>query len=143
MPMNGFNVGRDITLNIVGWDGAIMDFSLLTSFDRKQATHHVQVKGIDGIVRHLEIPDGWSGSLDYERQDSKIDTYFAGLEQAYYDGVNIKGATITETIVDSDGSVSQFRYTGVMFKLDDAGAAKGDDTIKEKISWSASRRLKV
>jgi hypothetical protein len=143
MPMNGFNVGRDIVLNLVGWDGAIQDFSLITSFDRKQETKHIQVKGIDGVVRHLEIPDGWNGTFDLERQNDAIDAYFAKLEAAYYDGVNIQAATITETITAPDGSIAQYRYTGVMMKLDDAGAFKGDDTVKEKISWCASKRIKV
>lgn len=143
MPMNNFNVGRDVTLNLVGFDGVIKDFTLLTHFDSKQQANHIQVKGIDGVVRHLMIPDGWDGSLDYERQDDSIDSYFASLEQSYYDGQNIAAATITETIVQPNGSIVQYRFTGVMFKLDDAGGYTGDQTVKMKISWVASRRLKV
>jgi hypothetical protein len=142
MPMNGFNVGRDVTLNIVGFDGSVKSFSLITNFDRRQDTNHIQVKGLDGVVRHLEIPDGWQGTFDVEKQDDAIDAYFATLEQAYYDGQNIAAATITETITNVNGSISQYSYTGVMLKYDDAGGVKGDDTIKPKISWCASRRLK-
>lgn len=143
MPMNGFNVGRDISVQIVGYDGTIKSFALLTGFDSKQNTNKVSIKAMDGIVRFLEIPDGWDGTFEYERQDDTIDSYFANLEAGYYGGQNIQSATITETITQPDGSNVQYRFTGVMFKLDDAGSWKGDQSVKLKLSWCASRRLKV
>lgn len=143
MPMNGFNTGRDVSVQIVGYDGVVHSFALETGFDRKQNTNKVTIKGMDGKIRYLEIPDGWDGSFDYVRQDSQIDDYFAGLEAAYYNGQNIQSSTITETITNPDGSTSQYRYTGVMLKLDDAGKIAGDQDIKQKISWCATRRLKV
>jgi len=41
------------------------------------------------------------------------------------------------------GAVSQFRFEGVVLKLDDAGNWKGDSTVKQKLSFMASRRIKV
>jgi hypothetical protein len=143
MPMNNFNTGRDLTLNIIGYDGQIHSFPLQTGFDAKQLTNKVSIKGLDGIIRYLEIPDGWDGSLTLDRQDSSVDQYFAGLESAYYGGQNIPPSTITETIINPDGSISQFRFTGVMFKYDDAGNWKGDASVPLKISWCASRRIQV
>src|SRR6185312_6111726 len=100
-------------------------------------------KGIDGIVRYLEIPDGWDGTFSYEKQDDQIDAYFAQLEAAYYAGQNIATSMITETITNADQSISQYRYTGVQFKFDDAGTWKGDQAVSQRISWCASRRIKV
>src|SRR5579859_6641768 len=141
--MNSFSVGRDLTLNIIGYNGTIQSFPLLLAFDAKTATRQVAIKGMDGIVRYLELPDGWSGSFSIDRQDSSIDDYFAALESDYYSGLNIQASSITETIQEPDGSVSQYRFVGVMFKFDDAGAWKGDSQVSVKISWCASRRIKV
>jgi len=143
MPVNNFNVGRDVTLQIVGYDGTIQNFTLQTSFDGKQETHQIKVLGMDGTVRFLELPAGWTGSMAFDRQDSSLDVYFANLESGYYSGVNAQAATITETIAEVDGSTTQWRYTGVVFRLDDAGSWKGDSQVNMKMSWSASRRLKV
>jgi hypothetical protein len=143
MPMNGFAVGRDVTVNIIGFDGAIHSFGLGTAFDSKMMTNKVSIKGLDGVIRYLEIPDGWDGTFSYTKQDDLIDAYFAQLEAAYYNGVNIPASSITETIVNPDGSTSQYRFTGVMMKYDDAGAWTGDKDVILKISWCASRRIKV
>lgn len=143
MPVNNFNVGRDMTLQIVGYDGTIQNFSLQTTFASKQETHQIKIMGMDGTVRFLELPAGWSGSAGYDRQNDNLDAYFATLETNYYTGLNVQAATLTETITEVDGSTSQFRYTGVVFKFDDAGTWQGDKQIAQKISWSASRRLKV
>lgn len=142
MPANGYTVGRDVVVDITTPLGPV-NFQVRTGFMKKQETNDIKVKRADGITDYLFLPDGWSGTLDYERQDSQIDDYFAGLEQAYYVGINLGSATITETIQETNGNLSQYRYEGCVFKLDDAGSSGGDETIKQKIGWSASRRKKV
>ncbi|MDR3473339.1 MAG: hypothetical protein P4M09_16895 [Devosia sp.] len=142
MPLNGFSVGKDVVLDIVG-TGGIQNFSLITGFSSKQETTSIQIMGLDGVLRPLELPKGWTGEFDIERQNSVVDDYFAGLESSYYGGVNIQSASITETISEPTGAVTQYRYTGVSLKLTDAGAWKGDASVKQKLSFVAGRRLKV
>lgn len=142
MPINGFTVGRDVSLDIVGASGPVR-FSLITKFTSKQDVKDNRVKGIDGITRPVRFFDGWSGSFDIERQDSTVDDYFSQLEANYYAGLNEASVTITETITEVSGAITQYRYTGVLLKLDDAGDYAGDSTVKQKISFVASRRIKV
>lgn len=142
MPVNGFSVGRDVSLNINTPVG-IQRFSLISGFDAKPEVSTQKVKGLDGLVRNVIFHDGWTGSLDIERQDSTLDDYWAQIEADYFAGFNSGAATITETITEVDGSVSQFRFEGVVLKLDDAGNWKGDSTVKQKLSFMASRRIKV
>lgn len=142
MPMNGFSVGRDLTITIVSPDG-VMDFSLITKFNAKQGIVDEKIKGLDGVTRHLRFPDGWSGDIDLHRQNDFLDAYFARWEQNYYDGVDELPCTIMETIAETDGSISQYRYEGVLFKFDDSGDFEGAKSVKQKVSWLASRRLKV
>lgn len=142
MPMNNFTLGKDYSLTVVTTRGPLT-INLLTSFTAKQLTNEIRVKGLDGVMRPLSIPDGWEGSFDMERQDGVVDAYFADLESAYYNGENILSSYITETVTEPNGGLSQFRFTGVMLRLEDAGAKAGDATVKQRIGWMASRSLKT
>lgn len=143
MPMNNFSLGRDVSLDIAASNGQIVSFNLVTSFDKKQMTNKIKIKGIDGVTRYLEVPDGWEGSIDVTRGDRRLDDYVDQLEADYYAGKNVQAQSITETISEPDGAISQWRYEGVMFRLDDGGKFEGDKEVKQKLSWCASRRRKV
>lgn len=141
-PLNGFSVGRDISLTITT-SGGQQRFGLLTSFKSKQDRTEQKIKGLDGKTRHVRFPDGWSGSFMYDRRNGNLENYIAQQESNYYAGVNEDGATITATIQEPNGSVSQFKYVGVLLSLDDAGEWKGDSTIKQSLSFVASERKKT
>jgi len=142
MPLNSFSVGRDLSLDIIGQQGPLR-FNLITEFQSKPDVTDVKVKGLDGITRHARFPDGWSGSFSIERQDSTLDDYFSQLEANYYAGLNELPVTITETISEVSGSISQYRYMQVLLTLEDAGTWKGDATVKQKVKFVSARRMKV
>lgn len=142
MPINGFSVGKDLTLTVVTGGGPL-NLSLITNFKSKQDTTEQKIKGIDAITRHVRFFEGWSGSFDLERQDHAADDYFDQLEADYYAGVLETEVTITETITEVDGSVSQRRYREVLLKMDDAGEWKGDASVKQTLSFIASRRVRI
>lgn len=142
MPLNGFSVGRDVSLDIVGPTGPLR-FNLITNFSSKQEAKTQMVKGLDGISRPVRFFDGWTGGFSLERQDSTVDDYFAQIEANYYAGLNEASVRIVETITEVSGAVTQYRYEGVLLKLDDAGDKAGDSTVKQKLSFMASRRVKV
>jgi hypothetical protein len=142
MSLNAFSVGRDVTLNVVTPTGPVT-FSLITKFTAKIDTTDKKIKGIDGLTRFLRFFDGWSGSFEIERQNSNADDYFAALEAAYYAGQTENTATITETITEPSGATTQYQYGGVLMKLEDAGEWSGDNTVKQKVSFVASRRIKL
>jgi len=143
MPINSFNVGKDVSLDIVDPNQGVITFTLITGFAAKQRIKEDRISGLDGVIRPLILPDGWEGSLDIERSDSLVDDYFAAVEAAYYNGQSVQSATITETISEASGAVSQYRYTGVMLKFENAGDWKGESSVKLKVGFLASRRLKV
>ncbi|PHV13709.1 hypothetical protein CSQ90_27065 [Janthinobacterium sp. BJB303] len=142
MPLNGYSVGRDLSLDIIGPNGPV-NLNQIVGFTAKPDVTDKKIKGLDGITRHLRFPDGWSGSFDLERQNNVVDDYFSTLEANYYAGLNESPATITETIQEVDGSVSQYRFLQVLLTLEDAGSFKGDDTVHQKVRFVAARRVKV
>lgn len=142
MPANGYSVGRDISLDIIGPNGPLR-FPVRTGFQAQQQTSDLKVRRADGIVDHVILPDGWSGSFDFERTGPQLDNYFAGQEDKYFNGQNLDVVSITETVQEPDGSLSQWRYTRCVLQYADAGAKSGGDTVKQKVNWMASRRIKI
>jgi hypothetical protein len=142
MPNNGFSVSRDLSVSISTTNGALQP-TLVTGFESKQDTTEKKVKGIDGRVRNVVFPDGWSGGFDMERQNSIIDDYFAGWEADYFQGLDVGTGVITQSIAEPDGSQSQYQYTNVSFKYDNAGKWAGDDTVTQRLTWIAERRIKL
>ena len=141
MPINALNVGKDVTLQIVGPFGNYV-FSNIKTFDKKQMTNQLKSHGIDGIPKFAEQPAGWDGTISLDRVNSNVDDAFASLEQAYYNGQDIGTMTITETITETSG-ITQYRYTGVSLRLEEGGSFKGDGLVDQKIGFVASRRTKV
>lgn len=137
-----FSVGKDVTLDIIGPSGPLR-FNILTGFQANPHYKSIDSKGLDGIDRYDDLPAGWSGSLSLDRSDSVVDDFFAQKEANYYSGLSSTAVTITETITEISGAVSQYRYTGVALTLQDAGSKSSDNKIPMKIGFRASRRLKV
>lgn len=142
MPANGFNVGRDNVIDIVTNTGVLRG-KIRTGFSAKQETHSLDVKAMDGSLLFDELPAGWSGMLDLERADSAWDDYFSQREEDYYGGLASPTITITQTVSEISGAVSQYRFTGVALKFDDAGTYAGDKTVPQKVAWKAARRRKI
>jgi hypothetical protein len=141
MPMNNFSVGRDITIAITTPKGELV-LHTLTKFSSKQDVTSNKVKLLDGRIIHQRFPDGWSGTADVERADGTLDDYMAAIEEGYYAGQNELPCSITEIIEEPNGGVSEYQYTGVIFTLANAGDWAGDTTVKQSLSWMASRRIK-
>lgn len=142
MSANDFNIGSDTTISLIV-DGGILRSSILTSFEAKQMTASLDSTGIDGINRFDEVEKGWEGSFDFDRADSIIDDFFAAKEAARYAGVKQPEISITETTTNVDGTVVKYRFNRVALKYDTAGARKGDAKVEAKVSWKASRRVKI
>jgi hypothetical protein len=141
MPMNGYSVGRDVTLVLTLPTGATLPMGKVTKFSSKQDTTNQKIKGLDGITDNLRFFDGWTGSFELERRGPEIDRYFSDAESAFYAGNDEATATLHQTITEPNGSVSQFRFERVLLSYDDAGDAAGDKSISQKVGFVASRRI--
>lgn len=141
MPINGFSVGKDVTLDIIHpLTGGLLTIGNIVSFESRQMTVDRNSHGIDGVNRFLEIPSGWEGSFMLDRENVNFDLFVSILEAAYYQGVATPPATITETITETDGTITQFVYTGAMVKFPELGRWRGDDKVEQRMDFRASKR---
>lgn len=142
MPANAFNVGRDVSLTIFTSTG-IIGTAGLSSFTSAPMTAEIKDVRLNGRMYPAYLPEGWGGSFEFTRIDSSLDDYFASMEDGYYGGQDLPSATITETITELNGSITQYRYTDVAIKFGDAGNKAGNTAIKQKVDFMAGRRRKV
>ena len=144
MPVNNMSIGKDVSVVIITPTGALnIPAAAITSFSVQPVTENESRIGMDGVTRALVVPTAWKGSFDVDRLNSSVEDWWAGVEAAYFAGQNVTSGTITETISNPDGSISQYRYTGVVFDLQDLGNREPTKVIKQKLSFVASRRMKA
>src|SRR5580700_6297777 len=118
MPVNGFSVGKDVSLSLTNPSGTFPTVGI-TSFTAKPMFTDIKSKRLDGQTYFGEIPDGWTGTFKLDRTSPDVDTFFAALEAAYYAGQNTPAGTIQEVILEADGTTTTWQYTGVVLKLED------------------------
>ncbi len=142
MSSNVFSVGRDCQLVVVGPFGRI-DLTHVTGFDSRQITHPIRIDRIDGVQLAAELPKGWEGAFEVERGSSAVDDFIAQTEAAYFAGTVVLPGSLYQYVQESNGSTSTFQYEGVVFKLTQAGAWRGDASVKQRLEFFAAKRKRV
>jgi hypothetical protein len=142
MGLTTFSIGRDTQLVVMGPSGRI-DISHVTGFESRQLTSPVRVSRLDGTQLGAELPKGWEGSFDVERGTSVLDDFISSIEQDFYNGVGTQTGTMYQYVTETDSSVSTYQFDGVVFKLANAGAWKGDASVKQKLEFYAIRKRRI
>jgi hypothetical protein len=137
-----FSVGRDCQVVVLGAYGRV-DLVHVTGFESRQMTASVRVDRIDGLQLGAELPKGWEGTFDLERGNSAVDDFIAKLETAYYNGQSPSPGTLYQYVSESDGSTSTYQFNNVVFRLASAGLWKGDASVKQKLEFFASTRVRM
>jgi len=142
VPSNLFSVGRDCQLVVMGPFGRI-DLTHVTGFESRQVTAPVRVDRIDGVLLATELPKGWEGVFDLERGSSSVDDFVAQVEAAYHAGNAVASGTLYQYVAEVDGSTSTYQYDNVVFKLAHAGSWRGDASVKQRLEFYASTRMRM
>lgn len=142
MTINQFSTGKDVSVTVVTTTGRLT-FAGLTDFSADPMTTDIKSKGLDGVPRFGIIPDGWKGSFKVDRLDSSVDNYWAQFEADYFSGKATTAGTIAEIITEADGSVTEWRYDGVVLHLEKAGDWSGDKKVEQTVSFQAAHKYKV
>lgn len=142
MPLNGLSSGIDHKLTFTDANG-VQNFTIIENFTSKEDATTDKLVAMDGTVRHPKFHQGWSGSFVLERNSNFMDNYIAAQEAAYYQGLDQINLTITETITENNGTVSQYQYLQVVIYLEDAGNWSGTEIVKQSASFVASRKVQL
>lgn len=144
MPVNNLSIGHDVTVTFFdGTTQLIVAWPARTGFSAEPITKTINSEPLNGPPLFAEAPNGWHGTMDFDRTDSTIDDYFAKNEALYFAGGNPITGTITQTIQEKNGSVTQYVFNGVAIKPSQMGAWKAAEKVAIRVDWSASNRVKV
>ncbi len=143
--MTNFNqsYGRDIRLDINLPNGGVLTLPEITDYDIKPSTHTDSYVRIDGRPRHNSIPSGGAGTINVKRVDSTIEDFQAAFEANFYAGAAQLKGTLTETINNPDGTVSQYQCQGVTLVVEDMGSWKGETSVSQQIKFMYETFVKV
>lgn len=143
MPLDGYSVGRDITVSIVR-NGTNFNLQQLAHFDSRQI---MKEDGVDdlttGYEHQIAIPQRWEGTIMFNRMDASLDNFIAAYEQAYYSGQNIQNATMVASIGEPSGAVRKYKFLGVTFVMEEAGKWNLQEVVKQGLRFRARTRLVI
>lgn len=142
MALNGLNIGRDATLDVIDPALGPLRFKIRTGYTVTPQYIDLSSKGQDGEKRNATIPDGHSIELSLDRGSGEADSYFANREAAYFNGIDIPPVSVTETIKEANGAVSQYRYTNGTIKQG-ATSWKGDTITTSGVTLNFTRKIKI
>jgi hypothetical protein len=142
MTSTAFNVGRDCQIVLMGPFGRI-DLTHVTAFEARQLTAAIRVDRIDGTQIAADLPKGWEGGFDVERGNSAVDDFIAQIEAAFVNGSSVPTGTLYQYINEVNGSTSTYQFNAVVFKLTQAGIWRGDQSVKQRLEFFASTRIRV
>lgn len=145
MPLNSFNIGADCRIVVQHplAAGGQLDLGDVTNFKAAQQTKSLNYTTIEGVTKKGEYPIGWAGAFALERTGHDVDDFICTLEQAILNNQSPGAATIYQYVNELDGSTSTYQFTNVAFKLADAGAYTGAETVKQTLNFEASSRVRV
>lgn len=145
MPVNGYTVGRDVTVNMVGPDGVniILSPEQITNFTAKPLKREDWSRPLNSPPQPLYMPDGWKITIACDRKDASLDSYQSDVEQAYWSGQNMLAGTILQTVIEANGTTTQYRFDSVQFWIEEPGNYVADGKVNQHIEASAATRKRV
>lgn len=145
MPVNGYTVGRDVTVTMTGPGGTtvVIPATAITNFDAKPHMRKEWSRPLNVPPQPIYIPDGWTGVIEVDRTDATLDTFQATLEDAFWNGKNTLSGMILQTVTEDDGSVTQYQYESVLYWVDNPGNYRAEGRVTQHIEFCSSRRTRI
>jgi hypothetical protein len=141
--MGQFNIGKDVSLSIVGPTGALESMGLLREFDRSPETTTLKSLPINmaGVPQLRTTYQGWRGTFTYDRKDGNLDLLCNILEANFYAGNPDPHFQIAETIRNPDGSIDRFVYLDCSLALEGGGRWIQDQKVEQRLRFEAAQRV--
>lgn len=138
------SIGHDVSVTFFdGTTQLIVAWPARTGFSAEPITKTINSEPLNGPPLFAEAPNGWKGTIEFDRTDASIDDYFAKNEALYFNFGNPITGTITQTIAEKTGAVSQYVFIGVAIKPSQMGKWKAAEKVAIQLDWSASTRVKI
>lgn len=143
MAANQFNIGKDVSLSIVGPAGALQSLGLLIEFNARQMVTTLQSLPINqgGIPVRRNTYQGWEGHFMFDRQGTPLDLLANLLEANFYSGNPDIHFQISETVRNPDGSTDHYTYLDCTLAMDDSGKYAQNAKVEQRVKFEAAQRV--
>ena len=145
--LSGFSIGTDLSISIIqDQSGQIIVLEgRLTSQEESADDILIKTQPIDngGLPDFQVLPDGWTGTLEWDRQNDVFSAYMAALELGRYQGGLQVTHSITSTKRNVDGSVSRSQLLRALFHQYKPGTWTKTAAVKGRVNIIAQQRLQL
>ena len=142
LPSNAFSIAKDLALVLVGPGGAAIQLPKITGFDPKPMYETVKSKVLDGPTRQVSLPDGYNISIKFDREDGQVDTFFSGLDAAYWAaGGYVPQFSLYEYITERNGATSAFEYVEMDLQYEPGSWKSGSPISGELKGYARYKRV--
>lgn len=142
MANKPFNVGRDCRVVLI-YNGSRVDLPTVTGFQSQQQTNRLASMPLNDMPRFYDVPNGWSGGFDFQRDSSGADDLFAAIESGFWSAGTIINGNIYQYVTEVDGTVTTYEYVGAAIRLSNAGRYQSENIVTQHIDFVASIRNKI
>lgn len=137
-----YSIGRHGRV-VLTYRGQKINLPDITQFQSQQQTNDINTSPNNGENDPASIPNGWAGSMTFNRTNNALDVLINDAETSFYANGSIDRATIQHTITEPDGSTSIWEYRKCAIKMGSAGSWQGDGLVSQSMSFTAARRVRL
>jgi hypothetical protein len=142
--LNGYNVGTDVSLSISDPYGDVFPAEALahvTEFDAESDDVEIKVTPISfgGVPIYQTVWNGTRGRIMFARVNGSFQSMIVSLMDSYYDLGTIPFFTITQTVMNRDGTIDQYMFVGCQWVKPRFGNYRATKEVDLSLDFRAQR----
>ncbi|GCE85161.1 hypothetical protein [Komagataeibacter diospyri] len=142
MATKPFNVGRDCRVVLI-YNGSRIKLPTVTGFQAQQQTHRLTSSPLNDMPAFYDTPNGWSGTFNFQRDNSGADDLFAAIESGFWDAGTMILGSIYQYLDECDGTTTTYEFMGATIALNNAGNFQSENIVNQSVSFMARIRNKI
>ena len=140
----GFNIGVDASVTIADDVGDVFPaeaLSHITEFDSESEDTELKVTPISGggVPIHMTIWNGVRGRMMFARVSGAFQAMIVELMDMYYDEGQVPFFTVYVDVMNRDGTIDEYVYTGVQFTRPRFGNYRATKEVDMQLEFRAAR----
>lgn len=144
MPSNAGSVGVDYSFGFYdGNTGTTVDLGDVQNVSVKAQNHPIKSQPYNGPPRFDYIPDGYKIDFTITRTVAVLEDLAVVREARFNQGLGNKPGYLSQSVNNTDGTVSRYQYTGFVFFLTDHGEVSREKTVTIKGEGMATQKVKI
>lgn len=139
----GFNIGTDVSITVLDNYGDVFpldSLGLLMELDSESLDKELDVVPISdgGVPLFMTIPAGWRGRMMFTRTNGNFQQMFTEIFNAYFANGVIPIFSLQGSILNRDGSIDEFLFSGVQFSKPRLGNFRAEKEVDMQMEFRAS-----